>query len=98
MMFATQVPKAGATNTTRRLMARHSLELTSVMRSAHEAQPEKSAKVYLDHETGEYLVQFFIGSSHLEDSDYCTSDKVDAVGTATAFAVIVRTTKGPAAQ
>lgn len=97
-MFATQALKAGAPSAASQLKAQHGLELISIMRSAHESQPEKSAKVYVDHETAEYVVQFFIGSSHLEDSDYCTGNKDDAIGTATAFAVKVRATKNPACQ
>lgn len=74
------------------------LELVSIMHSANALQVKKTAKVFRDCESDEFLVQFFIGTTHLEEADYSTSDKVDAIGTATAFAVKTRATKSVTAQ
>ena len=45
---------------------------------------KKSAKIYKDSNNNEFVVKFFVNDKYVgNDSDYFTSDKEDAIGTAT---------------
>lgn len=59
-------------------------QLINIMRAEFEGV-EKTAKVYHDTEEQIYVVQFYIGKTHLAESDYVTDEKDDAVGTGSAF-------------
>jgi len=48
-------------------------------------QSGKEAKVYLDREYAEYIVQFFDNGKYQREADYHTDDKDDAIGTAQMF-------------
>ena len=48
-------------------------------------QSGKEAKVYLDREYAEYIVQFFDNGEYQREADYYTDDKDDAFGTAQMF-------------
>lgn len=47
-----------------------------------ESQGDKVAKVYRDSEWNEYRVVYLLNGSKLNNADYHTSDKVDALDTA----------------
>ena len=66
------------------------LELINMTRSETDGV-EKTAKVYHDTENLGYIVKFYIGLTHLHESDYYTDEKKDAIGTASAFVDKTRT-------
>jgi hypothetical protein len=45
---------------------------------------KKTAKVYKDSETGEFVVKFYVDGKYQKDADYHTDDKQDAMDTAKA--------------
>lgn len=49
-----------------------------------EATGKRTAKIYKDSETQEYVVKFYIDGVYQKDADYFTDDKQDALGTAKA--------------
>ena len=48
-------------------------------------QVNKTAKVYLDREWGEYTIKFYIDGKYQKDADYFTDTLSDAVGTSFYF-------------
>lgn len=52
----------------------------------HNTADEKKASVYRDSEWQEYRVKFNASGIYLEGADYHTTDKIDAIDTASNFA------------
>lgn len=48
----------------------------------HKAAAEVTAKIYRDTEWQEYRVKFYREGQHLQNADYHTDDKQDAIDTA----------------
>jgi hypothetical protein len=48
----------------------------------HKAAAEATAKVYRDTDWQEYRVKFYARGQHLQNADYHTDDKQDAIDTA----------------
>lgn len=55
------------------------------IQSLHNAAARRSATIYRDASTGEFVVKFSEHDRRLTEADYFTDDKLDALGTAAHF-------------
>lgn len=53
-----------------------------LINTIHKASEELTVKTYRDTEWGEYRVKMYVKGQHLQDADYHTDDKEDALDTA----------------